>query len=141
MHHRAKVNRRLVVAPLGEPGDRHAHRYPDLGLMVELRRVEDLGDAIVPAWLVAALAADQGLERIGSTPVAGEPQRKREAGKPTSPSILRNGLVARARSVGDFHATVLHFANTIGGLHAQLARIFAERLGGHHAIGDRVADI
>lgn len=56
MHHRAKVNRRLVVAPLGEPGDRTRVRYPDLGLMVELRRVENLGDALRPAWLEAALA-------------------------------------------------------------------------------------
>lgn len=56
MHHRAKVNRRLVVAPLGEPGDRTRTRYPELGLMVELRRVENLGDALRPAWLKAALA-------------------------------------------------------------------------------------
>ncbi len=56
MHYRAKVNRRLVVAPLGEPGDRTRATYPDLGLMVELRRVEALGDALMPEWLVAALA-------------------------------------------------------------------------------------
>jgi folate-binding protein YgfZ len=56
MHHRAKVNRRLVVAPLTEPGDRTRATYPELGLMVELRRVEALGDALVPAWLAAALA-------------------------------------------------------------------------------------
>ena len=55
MHHRAKVNRRLVVAPLGEPGDRTRATYPDLGLMVEHRRVEALGDAIVAPWLAAAL--------------------------------------------------------------------------------------
>lgn len=59
MHHRAKVNRRLVVAPLGEPGDRTRARYPDLGLMVELRRVENLGDALQPAWLAAALASGE----------------------------------------------------------------------------------
>ncbi len=58
MHHRAKVNRRLVVAPLGEPGDRTRATYPDLGLMVEHRRVEALGDALRPAWLDAALAGD-----------------------------------------------------------------------------------
>jgi tRNA-modifying protein YgfZ len=57
MHHRAKVNRRLVVAPLGEAGDRTRTTYPDLGLMVEHRRVEALGDAIVPDWLGVALAA------------------------------------------------------------------------------------
>jgi folate-binding protein YgfZ len=55
MHHRAKVNRRLVVAPLGEAGDRTRVSYPDLGLMVELRRVENLGDALRPAWLESAL--------------------------------------------------------------------------------------
>lgn len=58
MHHRAKVNRRLVVAPLGEPGDRTRAAYPDLGLMVEHRRVESLGDARRPAWLAAALGED-----------------------------------------------------------------------------------
>jgi len=56
MHHRAKVNRRLVVAPLAEPGERTRATYPELGLMVELRRVEALGDAIVPSWLKPALA-------------------------------------------------------------------------------------
>ncbi|MBB4838198.1 folate-binding protein YgfZ [Sphingomonas kyeonggiensis] len=58
MHYRAKVNRRLVVTPLGEPGDRTRIAYPDLGLMVELRRVESLGDALMPQWLAAALQAD-----------------------------------------------------------------------------------
>jgi folate-binding protein YgfZ len=57
MHYRAKVNRRLVVAPLGEPGERTRATYPELGLMVELRRVEALGDAVVPEWLATALAA------------------------------------------------------------------------------------
>ena len=56
MNYRAKVNRRLVVAPLGEPGDRTRASYPELGLMVELRRVEALGDAVRPTWLEAALA-------------------------------------------------------------------------------------
>lgn len=55
MNWRAKVNRRLVVTPLGEPGDRTRAAYPDLGLMVEHRRVEALGDAITPDWLAAAL--------------------------------------------------------------------------------------
>lgn len=55
MHYRAKVNRRLIVAPLAEPGDRTRIAYPDLGQMVELRRVEALGDALVPDWLAAAL--------------------------------------------------------------------------------------
>lgn len=58
MNWRAKVNRRLVVAPLGEPGERTRAVYPELGLMVEHRRVEALGDAIVPEWLAAALTSD-----------------------------------------------------------------------------------
>ncbi|WP_029623430.1 YgfZ/GcvT domain-containing protein [Sphingomonas elodea] len=58
MHYRAKVNRRLVVAPLGEPGDRTRACYPALGKMVELRRVEALGDALVPEWLDAALTTE-----------------------------------------------------------------------------------
>ena len=59
MHHRAKVNRRLVVAPLAEPGDRTRTTYPEFGLMIEHRRVEALGDALRPDWLATALAADQ----------------------------------------------------------------------------------
>lgn len=55
MHYRAKVNRRLAVAPIAPAGERTRAAYPDLGLMVELRRVEAFGDAIVPAWLAAAL--------------------------------------------------------------------------------------
>ena len=55
MHHRAKVNRRLVVAPLTETGERTRTTYPDLGLMIEHRRVDALGDAIVPDWLTIAL--------------------------------------------------------------------------------------
>ena len=58
MNWRAKINRRLVVAPLGEPGERTRATYPDLGLMIEHRRVEALGDAIVPEWLAGALASD-----------------------------------------------------------------------------------
>ncbi len=57
MHHRSKVNRRLIVAPLGEAGDRTRATYADLGLMVEHRRVEALGDALMPDWLAAAVAA------------------------------------------------------------------------------------
>ena len=58
MHHRSKVNRRLVVAPIGEAGDRTRVTYPDLSLMVEHRRVDALGDAIMPVWLAQALASD-----------------------------------------------------------------------------------
>lgn len=56
MNYRSKVNRRLVVAPFGQPGDRTRATYPKLGLMVEHRRVEALGDALRPAWLEAALS-------------------------------------------------------------------------------------
>ena len=55
MHHRSKVNRRLVAAPIAQPGDRTRTTYSELGLMVELRRVEALGDAVIPVWLAAAL--------------------------------------------------------------------------------------
>lgn len=55
MNYRSTVNRRLAVAPLAAPGDRTRATYPELGLMVEHRRVEALGDALVPAWLGAAL--------------------------------------------------------------------------------------
>ncbi len=59
MHHRAKVNRRLVVAPSSDAGDRTRIVYPEFGFMVEHRRVENLGDALVPDWLRAALGEDQ----------------------------------------------------------------------------------
>ena len=55
MHHRSKVNRRLVVAPFTEPSARTRISYPELDLMVEHRRVEALGDALVPSWLASAL--------------------------------------------------------------------------------------
>lgn len=55
MNYRSKVNRRLVVAPIGEAGDRTRASYPDLGLMVEHRRIEALGDAIIQPWLATAL--------------------------------------------------------------------------------------
>ena len=55
MHHRSKVNRRLVVAPFTEPSNRTRTTYPERGLMIELRRVEALGDALIPTWLAAAL--------------------------------------------------------------------------------------
>ena len=58
MNWRAKINRRLVVAPLGEEGDRTRALYSEFGLMVEHRRVEALGDALMPEWLAAALRSD-----------------------------------------------------------------------------------
>lgn len=62
MHHRSKVNRRLVVAPYGPAGARTRAQYADLGLMVELRRVEALGDAIIPNWLAEAIESDRDAE-------------------------------------------------------------------------------
>ncbi|HEY0111599.1 MAG TPA: folate-binding protein [Allosphingosinicella sp.] len=55
MNYRSKVNRRLVVVRTDAPGERTRVHYPELGLAVEHRRVEDLGNVIVPAWLAAAL--------------------------------------------------------------------------------------
>jgi folate-binding protein YgfZ len=55
MNWRAKVNRRLVVVPADAPGPRTMIHYPALGLAVEHRRVDDLGEAIIPGWLEPAL--------------------------------------------------------------------------------------
>lgn len=56
MHYKAKVGRRLVVAPTSLEGPRTRVVYPELGLAVEHRRVEDLAGALVPEWLHPALA-------------------------------------------------------------------------------------
>jgi folate-binding protein YgfZ len=58
MNWRNKVNRRLVIVPATEPGLRTRILYPELGLAVEHRRVDDLAGALIPAWLAPALAAD-----------------------------------------------------------------------------------
>ena len=58
MNYRQKVNRRLVVVPTGAAGERARIRYPELGLAVEHRRIDDLGDAIFPGWLAAALTVN-----------------------------------------------------------------------------------
>jgi len=55
MNYRNKVSRRLVVVPAGSPGERARIHYPELQLSVEHRRIDDLGGAIVPDWLSAAL--------------------------------------------------------------------------------------
>ena len=57
MNWRQKVNRRLVVVPADAPGPRTRVHYPELGLAVEHRRIDDLGSAIVPDWLAGAVAA------------------------------------------------------------------------------------
>ena len=59
MNWRQKVNRRLVVVPIAEAGPRTRIVYEDIGLAVEHRRVDDLGDALFPAWLEEALAPQQ----------------------------------------------------------------------------------
>ena len=51
MNWRNKVNRRLVVVRTDAPGPRTRIHYPELGLAVEHRRIDDLGDAIIPDWL------------------------------------------------------------------------------------------
>ena len=57
MNYRSKVNRRLVVVPSGDCGPRTRIAYPESGLAVEHRRIEDLGDALRPDWLAEALAS------------------------------------------------------------------------------------
>lgn len=56
MNYRNNVNRRLVVVPADAPGERTRVHYVEIGLAVEHRRIDDLGGAIVPSWLAAALA-------------------------------------------------------------------------------------
>jgi folate-binding protein YgfZ len=58
MNWRNKVNRRLVVVRTDQPGPRTRIHYPDLGLAVEHRRIDDLGDALIPDWLAPALIAE-----------------------------------------------------------------------------------
>ncbi|WP_336974758.1 folate-binding protein [Sphingobium aromaticiconvertens] len=56
MHYRAKVNRRLVAVPLSEAQEkRQRAALPDMGLSIELRRVEDLDPAALPSWLADAI--------------------------------------------------------------------------------------
>jgi folate-binding protein YgfZ len=57
MNWRHKVNRRLVVVETGVPGPRTRVHYPELGLAVEHRRIDDLEGAIIPAWLQASITA------------------------------------------------------------------------------------
>lgn len=58
MNYRQKVNRRMVVVPV-EQADEKRQRiaYPDLGLSVEHRRVDDLVGLELPDWLTEALQA------------------------------------------------------------------------------------
>jgi folate-binding protein YgfZ len=56
MNWRSKVNRRLVVVQTSETGPRTRVTYPELGLAVEHRRVDDLAGAIIPEWLEPGLS-------------------------------------------------------------------------------------
>jgi folate-binding protein YgfZ len=61
MHYRAKVNRRLVAVPLAQAEEkRQRAALADIGLSIELRRVEDLDPATLPGWLSAAIAETAG---------------------------------------------------------------------------------
>ena len=55
MNWRQKVNRRLVVVETDTPGPRARVPYPELGLAVEHRRIDDLEGAIVSDWLETSL--------------------------------------------------------------------------------------
>jgi folate-binding protein YgfZ len=55
MNWRQKINRRLVVVETDTPGPRTRVNYPELGLAVEHRRIDDLGGIIVPTWLESAV--------------------------------------------------------------------------------------
>jgi tRNA-modifying protein YgfZ len=55
MNWRQKVNRRLVVVETDAPGPRTRIHYPELGLAVEHRRLDDLGGVLRPDWLARAL--------------------------------------------------------------------------------------
>lgn len=60
MHFRNKVNRRLVVVPLGasDPA-RQMAALPDLGLAIDHRRVEDMEGLDLPGWLEHAVKKEQ----------------------------------------------------------------------------------
>jgi len=57
MNWRQKVNRRLVVVETDASGPRTRVQYPQFGLAVEHRRIDDLDGAIIPAWLQSSLAS------------------------------------------------------------------------------------
>ena len=57
MHYRHKVNRRLVAVPLAQAdAKRQRALLGDVGLSIELRRVEDIDPATLPTWLASAIA-------------------------------------------------------------------------------------
>jgi hypothetical protein len=51
------VNRRLVAVPLDQADEkRQRAALPDMGLSIELRRVETIDPATLPGWLAQAIA-------------------------------------------------------------------------------------
>ena len=55
MNWRQKINRRLAVFATDAPSPKVRVAYPELGLAVEHRRIDDLGGAIMPEWLETAV--------------------------------------------------------------------------------------
>lgn len=51
MHYRSKVNRRLVVVPIADASDRARHRYPELDVAVDYRRIEAMDGVTFPDWM------------------------------------------------------------------------------------------
>jgi folate-binding protein YgfZ len=57
MNWRQKINRRLVVVPLADADPKRQRvAYPELGLSVEHRRVEDMASLELPDWQRAAIS-------------------------------------------------------------------------------------
>jgi folate-binding protein YgfZ len=62
MNWRQRINRRLVVVPLDRSDEKRRRAvYPELGMVVDHRRVEELAELALPEWQAAAVAgaADQ----------------------------------------------------------------------------------
>lgn len=58
MYYRNKVSRRLVAVPLEQADEKRQRAVlADMDLSIELRRVEDIDPATLPAWLAQAIAA------------------------------------------------------------------------------------
>ena len=56
MNYRQKVNRRMVVVPIAQADEKRQRiAYPELGLSVEHRRVDDLEGLELPDWLAKVL--------------------------------------------------------------------------------------
>lgn len=58
MHYRSKINRRLVAVPIAEADEkRQRAALPDMGISIELRRVETIDPATLPTWLAKEIAS------------------------------------------------------------------------------------